>query len=593
MKYYLCLVLCFTSFLPAKTQEYPLLKTSWKQSQPYDSCCPVNIMGHKTLPGCGAVALAQIVNYHQKWNHAFGHYSYISTYSYKDMCKVDVDFDSKKFDFPNMLNDYYTNNNGNNYNETQAYAVSDFIFQIGAAIRMQFRTANQEGSVPANKGTTLWGIHHFLHYSPKARIRKRIDYSSSEWIEMLNRELDANCPVYYGGNTYRSSKPTGHIFVIDGYDGKDTYHVNWGTTNPPRGGVNLNILNQMQLENPIPGSGDVCYNADQYMITDLRPAMDNEVFTDSSLLITEPIIFSDAPDEQNIVIDKNGSFYIDFFVENYSIITSRYNFRFGLYDSKNRLKDYIGNWSYTFGPGSYVERFKLQNQKMTLPQSLPDGNYKLRLLCQLTSETELHPVMESLSTTIELHVKGDKTTVVLSENHRRSTGIYLIKEISKSENRSIYNKDKNRTGTVINLSIKNPSTNNFCDTLRLALNIEGQVPQYFKTIIAVYDGCVQDCGILIPEETINLKNKNFSVHVDYWNKSTQEYLPLVYHDPASVSTPDYVQKAESLHVFDSKGHLVQIIKAQNISTIYASLLHKLPKGLYIIKEGNKIRKIIK
>ena len=49
-------------------------------------------------------------------------------------------------------------------------------------------------------------------------------YSNSEWHEILQGELNAGAPFFYGA----SGSYGGHVFVCDGYRDDDYYHIVWG-----------------------------------------------------------------------------------------------------------------------------------------------------------------------------------------------------------------------------------------------------------------------------------------------------------------------------------------------------------------------------
>lgn len=54
-----------------QTNEY-LLSTRWNQKEPFNDSCPQN-----TVAGCGAIAIAQIINHHKKPTAGFGHVHYV------------------------------------------------------------------------------------------------------------------------------------------------------------------------------------------------------------------------------------------------------------------------------------------------------------------------------------------------------------------------------------------------------------------------------------------------------------------------------------------------------------------------------------
>lgn len=569
--------------MPAVAQEFPLLKTRWTQDPPYNLKSPLDKNGYKTKPGCGAVALAQVLNHYRKWDHGFGRHTYYSKLANDTICLVDVDFDNRRFDWPNILLSYLDIS----YDETQALAVADLIYQTGAAIRMQFRKDN---SAPETNGTTLWGIHHFLHYSPKAMLHRRRDYSSAEWVEMVQRELDAGRPIYYAGNSYSLMTETGHIFVIDGYDGNGGYHVNWGIDmNPPRWGVDLNVLNQLDTKNALPGGMDVCYCSDNYMITDLQPAEEGEEWYENGLMLTKPILISGDPDTRSVTVDGDETFSVTFELQNYSIFVTRYDFCFALYDANDSMEGMCKTWIYTLGPGSSTKKEEMSNLKVKLPQDIPDGDYRMRLVCRDVTKTEWHPVYEMVPGTAQLSVRNGTRTVTLPENHRRSTGLYLLREITASDSKY----PNTKAGTALNLSIKNPSSSSFNDTLRLTIDVEGEKMLSFKTKASVYDGCEQDYAILIPESKAYLKGKKLTVTAEYWDEPKGQYLPLVTKDPSPVRATASFQKMGGIRVFDIQGHLLKVIGSGDVATEYAGWLQQLPRGVYFVKEGDRTRKIIK
>ncbi|NTW25637.1 MAG: T9SS type A sorting domain-containing protein, partial [Lentimicrobium sp.] len=84
------------------------------------------------------------------------------------------------------------------------------------------------------------------------------EYSDSEWAALLMQNLDNGWPMYYHG--FGSG---GHAFNVDGYQGTDYFHFNWGWSGSYNGYFYLNNLNpggnnftegQGAIVNFIPGS---------------------------------------------------------------------------------------------------------------------------------------------------------------------------------------------------------------------------------------------------------------------------------------------------------------------------------------------------
>ena len=80
------------------------LETTWHQFSPYNDFCPVDpVTNQRSVVGCVATAMAQIVNYHK----SVGLLSFKPTDSYTTG-DIRIDADSSRLDFPSfkMMNDY-------------------------------------------------------------------------------------------------------------------------------------------------------------------------------------------------------------------------------------------------------------------------------------------------------------------------------------------------------------------------------------------------------------------------------------------------------------------------------------------------------
>ena len=232
-----------------------LLKTSWHQKSPFNDQCPL-VNNAAPAAGCGAIAVGQILNYYKKPAHGFGHVEYTTKGN-----TVDIDYTTRTFDYDNILN-YYASN----ATAASKEAVASLIYQVGAAMKMQYDTS----SSPSNFPSMLWGLQHYLHFSPQSRYHNRRYYSTAEWIEMLNKELTNGHPVFYRGTHTAPGTSAGHIFVLDGINSTGKYHANFGHASSTQDKyVDLSIINQSSGTNP--GVYNVCYHHQQAMITDFYP----------------------------------------------------------------------------------------------------------------------------------------------------------------------------------------------------------------------------------------------------------------------------------------------------------------------------------
>jgi hypothetical protein len=71
------------------------------------------------------------------------------------------------------------------------------------------------------------------------------DYTLLEWEKMVYDELAAKRPVLYFGDAIEGP----HEFIIDGYDDKGLYHVNWGWGGHLEGYFVLSLLNPNKTKN--------------------------------------------------------------------------------------------------------------------------------------------------------------------------------------------------------------------------------------------------------------------------------------------------------------------------------------------------------
>ena len=104
--------------------------------------------------------------------------------------------------------------------EEEQLAVAELMNYCGRAVKMEY--------TPIGSGTTgnfvANAVRRYFGYSKSAYIAYRQDYSIDEWRDLLWNELNNKRPVVFSGSTTEG----GHEFVIDGYDGKGLFHVNWG-----------------------------------------------------------------------------------------------------------------------------------------------------------------------------------------------------------------------------------------------------------------------------------------------------------------------------------------------------------------------------
>ena len=179
----------------------PLLTTKWNQHSPYNLLCPYDEKNDApSVTGCVATAMAQIMRYHE----------YPSAYNWSLM-KDDYDSGDES---------------------AAAQEVAKVMKDAGASVYMKYSaivsSANVDGISEAFRNT--------FGYSISTELVSRAYFTAQEWDELIYSNLENKMPVYYSGTAvdiddskgYLQGVEAGHGFVVDGYDGKGLYHVNWG-----------------------------------------------------------------------------------------------------------------------------------------------------------------------------------------------------------------------------------------------------------------------------------------------------------------------------------------------------------------------------
>lgn len=222
----------------------PLLTTAWDQGTPYNNQCPVFFNGRLSVTGCVATAMAQVVNYSAMYakTHSIDPPttlasdipSYTCSTNWSGYGKLSVEGVSAAdvtFDWDNMLNVY----SRGGYTNTQANAVATLMVCCGKSVQMDYSSS----SSGANTADVANALVKYFGFDSTAKSLYRDDYSYAQWVDLIYAELAAERPVQYGGQ----SSGGGHSFVIDGYDGDEMFHVNWGWSGEPDSYYVLSVLN--------------------------------------------------------------------------------------------------------------------------------------------------------------------------------------------------------------------------------------------------------------------------------------------------------------------------------------------------------------
>ena len=230
----------------------PLLTCHWDQGRPYNNLCPLG-WSENCPTGCVATAMAQVMYYH-KWPQG-------------DVASPGWDLPATTFKWDLMKDEYDVSDTGES-----ADAVAELMYYCGAAVDMSYGVWESAASVYA---TDM--IKHF-GYSTAAKTVHRRSYSTEEWEGLIYNELKNARPVLYSGYSGKTegSYSGGHEFVVDGYDDKGLFHVNWGWSGQSDGYFALSILNPYD-KGTGGGSSENGFSIIQEAIIGLQPPYEGEV----------------------------------------------------------------------------------------------------------------------------------------------------------------------------------------------------------------------------------------------------------------------------------------------------------------------------
>ena len=189
----------------------PLVKTQWNQGSPYNNYCPI-YNGSRSVTGCVATAMAQVMKYYNYPAKGTGSHSY-TTKTLK--ISQSMDFSSTSFRWTSMADSY-----GSFSSTSQKNAVATLMHACGVSVDMDY-TPNESGAPSMNVASAL---ANYFGYYKGVRYLMRDYYGMAEWEELVYNQLVEFGPVQYSG----SNTSAGHSFVCDGYSADGYFHFNWG-----------------------------------------------------------------------------------------------------------------------------------------------------------------------------------------------------------------------------------------------------------------------------------------------------------------------------------------------------------------------------
>jgi hypothetical protein len=203
----------------------PLLLSTWDQGNPYNMFCPEDGAGPggHVWAGCVATAMCQVMYYYRWPNVGNGEHCY-TPWGYDQQC---ADFGATTYNWEEMMNSHA----GSQDTDT---AMATLLWHAGISVDMMYAP---DGSGAYSQDAAAAMINNF-RYTPNTQLLNKDDYSESVWAGILRDNIDKKRPMYYHG--FGSG---GHAFNVDGYQGSDFFHFNWGWSGSYNGYYYLTNLN--------------------------------------------------------------------------------------------------------------------------------------------------------------------------------------------------------------------------------------------------------------------------------------------------------------------------------------------------------------
>lgn len=207
----------------------PLLKSTWDQGAPYNNYAP-SILGQRTVTGCVATAMAQVMYYH-KWPEKFNALFDYEWTAGKTTLKWSAP--NVQLDWANMLPSY----KNVSYTPSQGNAVANLMKACGYSVNMNYNISSKGGS-GAVSSLVAGALANYFKYDKGVYNAYRPFYTLTEWENLIYDNLTNVGPVVYSGDNDTS----GHCFVCDGYSKDGYFHFNWGWSGVSNGYYLLSAL---------------------------------------------------------------------------------------------------------------------------------------------------------------------------------------------------------------------------------------------------------------------------------------------------------------------------------------------------------------
>ncbi|WP_300672169.1 thiol protease/hemagglutinin PrtT [Soonwooa sp.] len=336
------------------TSVNPLLTTKWNQSPYYNDACPYDTdLAQKSVTGCAATAMSQIMKF---WNYpakGTGFYAY----NHLKFGTISSNFSEHSYDWNSMPNVVTSANP----------AVAQLNYDAGVSLSMDYSPVESGAHIRSVQDPNMFSFDYVLKnyfgYKNTLATKERKNYNSATWLNLLKTELDAGRPILYIG----VGNNGGHAFVCDGYDNNNLLHFNWGWGGQADGYFVVDQLN--------PGR----YNFSDFQLAVIGVEPKPTPATDYKLEI-----FSHTPTLSSTEIPFGDNFSITTDMVNYGTASFDGSYGAAIYDSNNNFIDFLEvKTATTLMPFYYQTGIKFNKTSST---TLMPGDYFASILSRANND---------------------------------------------------------------------------------------------------------------------------------------------------------------------------------------------------------------
>ena len=193
----------------------------WDQSDPYNRYC-IEMDGKRAVTGCVATALAIAMRYH-RWpasgSGTLPSYVFADEDSGKPYTVEPVTL-GRPYAWDQMPMTRYDGT----WNDTQKDEVAYLMRDLGVMVQASY---SPKGTGAFMEDVTD-GMVRYMGYDGALFLDSKSLYGDvKDWVEVLKDNIREVGPVVYAAVS-EGGNPTGHAFILDGYDEYDNLRINWG-----------------------------------------------------------------------------------------------------------------------------------------------------------------------------------------------------------------------------------------------------------------------------------------------------------------------------------------------------------------------------